>query len=357
MREDTDVLALADRIQKYHRQYFESARIEMDKYPSLAGQFPPYVEGHFRIDVAFGKDGLVVNRVPSEVDSFRVHDLPEVTIKQLSGLSDHDWYQLMSQLRSQGIDPDKEGGFSAQLRAVDPLPGSSEQLVHSMMSSSFTDNQWLLPLAQAEGINDVNTFVAGLLMEREVVRASTTPDQLSDSVIRAFHEIIDMFEELLNTAERESDLQDFLQDNPILLALDVGKTYPQFRLGSEYIADFVLERADQQYVFVEIEAAHHRLFAGESNPKKRRPSQALIHATQQIEDWQAWIRRNRSYLEEKLPEVEEPEFWIVIGRSPTSRADRRALQQKKLNIRPILLFTYDDLLSQAKRQFANLSRR
>lgn len=82
----------------------------------------------------------------------------------------------------------------------------------------------------------------------------------------------------------ERYLQDCLTQNPILFGTEYRRVIPKHRFGSEFVADYALEKVSGMIDLVEIEASTHKLYT-----KKGDPSASLIHAEQQILDWLNWI--------------------------------------------------------------------
>lgn len=75
--------------------------------------------------------------------------------------------------------------------------------------------------------------------------------------------LIEEFERLLKSAKKEEELQSFLKDHPEFLYPTHIACHPKFKLGEEFITDYVLNvqaTHGQEYVFVEIERADKNLF-------------------------------------------------------------------------------------------------
>jgi thioesterase domain-containing protein len=175
-------------------------------------------------------------------------------------------------------------------------------------------------------------------------------EYVHDSRISAFRRILGRFEELLNSSPREEVLQQFLTSNTVLLEPSVQRIRPKVRLGSEFVTDFVMELADEEYVLVEIEPAHFKLFTEAGNP-----SAQLMHAQRQVEDWREWISENIAYIRQTLPGLHDPMGLVVIGRRrDLSRAHIRSLRRKNTELHRIRIETYDDLLDRARRYIRNL---
>jgi hypothetical protein len=156
---------------------------------------------------------------------------------------------------------------------------------------------------------------------------------------------------LVESADREAPLQDFLRQHPALLTLEAAEVHPQFQLGNDYVTDFVLDMGNEEYVLVEIEATSRPLYTRNGNP-----SAELTHAIQQVEDWREWITTASEYIRQKLPGIVEPECWVVIGRRPADDRSRIRWARKQRTLTRIKLFSYDDLLDKAMRQLDTLRR-
>lgn len=364
MREEVDITKFVERITRYENVYCDTVKQQMSRYPALENEFPPYLTQALRIQACIAGDGIVVSRFAASEFTITFVDEPDRTVREVTSFDEAIWRRFDTQMRQQRGNSGGQG-FALQIRATGwPKDfqdttrdtGQGAFLVSMMLTNTFDLSQWSAPLAQAEASSDVNTHVAALLMNLQSSIDINDASGTEHAVLVRFSSVVERFRDLLKTSQSEATLQAFLLDNPSLLALDVGRVLPQFRLGADYITDFVLELADQQYILVEIEAASHDLYTREKNPRKRKPTAALNTALQQIEDWQDWVQHNISYLSTHLPEINHPQYWLIIGRSPAQRRERRALAQKQHNLLPIQLFTYDDLLDRAARQLRNLAK-
>lgn len=153
---------------------------------------------------------------------------------------------------------------------------------------------------------------------------------------------VDEFERLLNTARREGTLQSFLKAHPELAYPDHIRCYPQFALGSEYVADFVFlvqGLQGQQYVFVEIQKATKKLFT-----KRGQFTAQFTQAADQLLNWERWIRRNHAYMRERIPDLKNPLFHLIIGRGHALTAEQREKLQDATAGTNKVYSTYDDLL-------------
>ena len=147
------------------------------------------------------------------------------------------------------------------------------------------------------------------------------------------------------TARNENALQRCLTSNPILFGVEYRRIIPKHRLGSEYEMDYALEKISGLVDLVEIEASTHNLYTKDGNP-----SSALIHAEQQVLDWLYWIERNSAYARDKLPGLQRPVGYVIIGRTTSlSQEEQEKLVRRNVSFQGSLqVLTYDDVLQRAK---------
>ncbi len=88
------------------------------------------------------------------------------------------------------------------------------------------------------------------------------------------------------------------------------------------------------------------------------PTAKLTHSMRQVEDWLDWISDNKDYAQRHiLPEVSEPEAWVIIGlRSRMDKKSKKALARKNRELNRTKIRTFDDLTSEAKSYLNNLRR-
>lgn len=159
--------------------------------------------------------------------------------------------------------------------------------------------------------------------------------------------LLGQFQEFLELGVQEEVLHQFLKDSTQLLALTSSMDpISKFRLGSEYVTDFVIQEVPDGYVLVEIERPNIRLF---NRPKKvgypPERSRDFNHAIEQTEIWRAWVGRNHAYVNQQLPGISPtPLCWLIAGRSATLTTDEkqqlaRYNEQQRHSLR---VWTYDD---------------
>jgi len=167
-------------------------------------------------------------------------------------------------------------------------------------------------------------------------------------------ELISQFLELLETAKKEEELQNFLKKHPEFLYPDYIKCYPKFKLGEDYITDYVLLVQSPQgleYVFVEIEHSNKDIFT-----KSGQFSSEFTQAKDQLLDWDNWLTKNHAYVSRKLPEFYKPHSHLVIGRDKNLTVEQKEKIQSEFTATSRRFSTYDDLASRFKKIVDRLLR-
>lgn len=106
------------------------------------------------------------------------------------------------------------------------------------------------------------------------------------------------FKRCLGAARNEAPLQRLFAREPLLLVQHLGGGHgrwviPQKRLGAEFVPDFVIGEMSSigyEWQLVELESPDAPLFTRSGDPSKH-----LNHALRQIDDWRAWLEKNRDY--------------------------------------------------------------
>ncbi len=125
------------------------------------------------------------------------------------------------------------------------------------------------------------------------------------------------FSELLQSESGERAAHSFLDEHHHLLRAATGYYHPgdagycmkEFRLGSDYVADFLVVNPRRSLAplinLVELEP-----IAGDVFTKKGLPSQRLATAMRQVKEWRSWIDKNTEYflanLKKKLKNAMDP---------------------------------------------------
>jgi hypothetical protein len=177
---------------------------------------------------------------------------------------------------------------------------------------------------------------------------------------------ITLLEYAIDNAQREEDIQQFLQANPKFLIQHLGGGHgrwviPKQKLGSEHVTDFLIAEKysfGHEWQAVELESPLNSIFN-----KNGDPSQYLTHAIRQIQDWRTWLLANQSYASRLKKESGlgligingNVQGLIIIGRRsalPEGTAERRRQMVHDSSIR---IHTYDYLLDSLKGRLQSLS--
>jgi hypothetical protein len=125
---------------------------------------------------------------------------------------------------------------------------------------------------------------------------------------------------------------------------------PQFRFGSEHVADFVVGRKDSMgyhWTLVELEGCNEPLFTGAGETAKM-----LRHAIKQIQDWRIWLESNLPYAQRERADRglglrninAESDGLILIGRRSSVDDSTKTLRRRIGRENRIEIHTYDWLL-------------
>ncbi|MEE8187160.1 MAG: Shedu anti-phage system protein SduA domain-containing protein [Nitrososphaerales archaeon] len=167
-----------------------------------------------------------------------------------------------------------------------------------------------------------------------------------------FVELIKSFDDVLENARKEEDLQKFLSDNPLLIEPTYKNMWSKLSLGTRD-TDFVFELAIGDYLLVELEHPAKKLFR-----KNGVQSADLTQAIDQTVDWRRYIEDNLTTVqrEQGLTGItSNPKSLIVIGRSSTLNARlRRKLATSTGQSPNLKILTYDDLRNQTVTIFENM---
>ena len=120
--------------------------------------------------------------------------------------------------------------------------------------------------------------------------------------------VLQEFESLIaKHPDDEPEFQQFLTTHPQLLDPMAVQVWPQPNLlGSRY-PDFVVRRADNSYLVVEIECPAKSLVRG------GQASAAVTHAEQQVTDYRDYLMRRHQDAIQHFPDFNDPDCLVVTG--------------------------------------------
>ncbi|MFC2007246.1 Shedu anti-phage system protein SduA domain-containing protein [Chloroflexota bacterium] len=133
-----------------------------------------------------------------------------------------------------------------------------------------------------------NSFYVGLHHTNPEFAVIKEAFKLSEDKLSLIRENIEEFEAIVNTDGEEEEAHQFLKNNSIILGLTSAiEPISKFKLGDDYVTDFVINEIPDGFIFVEIERPGIRLFkiGKENRPPER--TQDFNHAIEQIENWRA----------------------------------------------------------------------
>jgi len=165
---------------------------------------------------------------------------------------------------------------------------------------------------------------------------------------------IENFNNIINSDNiNEEILQKYLENNAMLLDPLSKKIFKKHKLGSEFIADFIIEKLNNIYILVELEPSSYKLYTKNGNQTKE-----LRQAIKQIEDWQRWISNNINYARNKLENILNPKGMVVIGRKKNlnEQAILRLNYFNSISRSNYEIYTYDDLIENNNLLLQNLIR-
>jgi len=299
--------------------------------------------------------GYVLNPIMQCLDSFTLQ-LVQCQILELYGFEDDD---------------DLKGTIAYAMMMEAPVYGNNSELQEfvdniqeDIIKNGFKEDgkRYTLTAYSDYNTKDHNEIIKRLNQSTYITRAEI--NLLSNSVSFKFKEytnaanfltkiesVIDQLSTLLNSEIRnENKLQEFITNNPIVLGTEYKTVIPKHKLGAEYEMDYALQRFDGVFDLVELESSNLPLFN-----KNGQPSHHLVHAEQQILDWQEWLEDKNFYGREKLENIKSPIGIVVIGRNHNT--DLQKLRRRNISFSNyIKIYTYDQILQKLVTLNENIKR-
>ncbi len=337
-----------ERIEAFERMYYAHLGKAMARYPTISDEFPYFLKGCNRIIATLGSDGVIIVHEDASENSFCFYDRSHLRV-----------YDLIVEVPSVGMTyPEDEEPESCKFAGPEWMMETGEYVrgdkefgwkvveIEPRSRLNILNEERARDLAES----DIATFVNAHLMGIE----KGPPEITRDRVIAELETAINEFERVLDREPAEEIIQIYLSThrNRILLDPSAVNITPKVKLGSEYVPDFVIQAAGDEYVLVEIERPNLPLLT-----KEGRLRSELTHAQQQVKDWFDWIDRHGEYARSIMPGIIEPKGWVIMGRrSSILPQHKHILARESAESRRITTQTYDDLLDRAKQNLSNLRK-
>lgn len=293
--------AKAKAMAEHMRAYLHSLRALTNSVPEVDLASAPGFVSIGRCEIWPCNDAALVLIYQSPTNTI------EVIIKDYIGTNVHDFFASSSIPALYG-----PSGQIGSLRAILGPKDASEMVLHFADVSVQHNNVilrpkyrrasifgWKVPLPEPdeEALNDFRSaFVVRNVTRGEA--AGLPSDEVRRLARTRAQQLSSDFRILLEKASREEELQVFLRDHPELLYPDFITCHPKFKLGEDYVTDYVLLVQGQQgidHIFVEIERPDKQIFT--------EVGQFSAHFTQaknQLLDWDNWTTKNHAYISRKL---------------------------------------------------------
>jgi hypothetical protein len=203
--------------------------------------------------------------------------------------------------------------------------------------------------------------LAGVLDGLTVLEGRDSPaakliwDIMGSATLQISDELCSQAADLIQQDLNEGEYQVFFERHPALLDPLAASIVPRQALGEMWRTDFVIQRFDDQYVFVELEKPRDALFTAYPQP-----SASLSHALGQVFSWFAWVDDNISYaIGHGFPNIHSPRGLVVIGRDRNLGDDQRRMLRLMNDLlhHRVLIWTYDEVIRNARNVVRNLTSR
>lgn len=203
-----------------------------------------------------------------------------------------------------------------------------------------------LSINVANAIIDFQLSIMGATLQYGSAYFAPLKEQIiinDDTLDRIQQKVLEL-KNILEEQRGEEILQSFLRENPFLLKPS-SEAIPKKKLGEDFVTDFVLLNILNQgpcYTLVEIERSGYPILT-----KKGLLSSQVIRAYKQTRDWDTWLESNKSYIQNKLPGFESPEYLIIIGRScDLNESGKACLRSYNRGFIRTKIISYDDIVAQ-----------
>jgi hypothetical protein len=226
-----------------------------------------------------------------------------------------------------------------------PGIGSRRQFLWTHADFWWLPEELDLEPANAAAVAASDLLALGIVRE---YGAQSSPAVVEDGVPENAADILERtcaeFLQLLETAgDKEETLHQWLNKKEHWIFLDARAkdVKSKVKLGKKD-TDFIVRRADDTYVLVEIERANLPIFK-ESDSE---PTWQFHHACTQVKDWQRFVKDNVHMVRDELglAGIFDPRGMVIMGRRKDIRHDDAVVRWRDMkNTHELELYNYDDI--------------
>jgi hypothetical protein len=157
---------------------------------------------------------------------------------------------------------------------------------------------------------------------------------------------------MVNEGDKESAFQRFLTDHPQLLDPMAVQIWPQPNVLGSKFPDFVVRRADDSYIVVEIETPAKILVTSGGQL-----SAEVTHAEQQATDYRTYLMQRFQDARLHFPNFDDPDCLVVIGLERDLDARQKtALRDAHRHRHRLRIVGFDWLADRARTVAGNIAR-
>jgi Domain of unknown function (DUF4263) len=171
------------------------------------------------------------------------------------------------------------------------------------------------------------------------------------------NEIVDQFHEVIETADDEKPMQQFIQSYPQVMTALLGGTsrflLPKSPLGGKYVPDFLVSDTDSlgiRWLLVELETPHSTVTLMKQNDLEANARKGVS----QVKEWREWLQSNldvarRTRRDNGLGLIDirpRSEGLVLVGRRALLHANSTIVRGPLREESNIRVHTYDWLLEQ-----------
>jgi hypothetical protein len=164
---------------------------------------------------------------------------------------------------------------------------------------------------------------------------------------------LDQYERLIiEQPDNEPAFQSFLTQHPQLLEPMAVQMWPQPNLFGSRFPDFVVRRADDSYVVIEIERPSKVLVTAGGHL-----SADVTHAEQQAADYRTYLMEHVANARQHFPKFDDPDCMVVSGLERSLDGRRRGvLRDANRHRHRLRIVGFDWLADRARSVVSNITR-